>query len=110
MFPEGKRSQTAQLQTAFPGPALIASRLGVPVLPVSITGTEKLKKLDWWPRTRITVSIGRPFQLPPADGKRTKAELYQLTGSIMSRIAGLLPPEYQGVYAEEKDNKDREGR
>ena len=45
MFPEGKRSQTAQMQTAFPGPALIASRLGVPILPVSITGTEKLKKL-----------------------------------------------------------------
>jgi 1-acyl-sn-glycerol-3-phosphate acyltransferase len=50
MFPEGKRSDTIQMQSAFLGSALIASRLGIPVLPVSITGTEKLREPGWWLR------------------------------------------------------------
>ena len=111
MFPEGKRSATSELQPAFPGSALIASRLGVPVLPVSITGTEKLRKpIEWLHRPRITVNIGKPFQPPPANGKMTRAELNRLTNYIMEQIAGLLPPEYQGVYAREKSTKDRESQ
>jgi 1-acyl-sn-glycerol-3-phosphate acyltransferase len=108
MFPEGKRSSTARMKPAFPGSALIASRLRVPILPVSITGTEKLRNLKWclWHRPRITVNIGKPFYLPPADGKLTRAELEQLTSSIMEQVAGLLPPEYQGVYAREKHAQD----
>ncbi len=100
MFPEGKRSSTIQMQPAFSGSALIASRLGVPILPVSIIGTEKLREPTWWlRRPKITVNIGEPFCLPPVDGKLTRAELCQLTISIMEHIAGLLPPEYRGAYA-----------
>ncbi len=101
MFPEGTRSRNARMQSGLPGSALLASRLGIPVLPVSITGTEKLRNLKWCLRHRptITVTIGRPFRLPPFDGNLTKEARYQLTTSIMERIAGLLPPEYHGVYA-----------
>jgi 1-acyl-sn-glycerol-3-phosphate acyltransferase len=101
MFPEGTRSKNAQMQSALPGSVLIASRLGIPILPVSITGTEKLKNLKWclWHRPTITVNIGQPFRLPLTDGKLTKEARYQLTNSIMERVAGLLPQEYQGVYA-----------
>ncbi len=100
MFPEGQRSSTIQMQPAFPGSALIASRLSVPILPVSIIGTEKLREPMWWlRRPRITVNIGQPFYLPPVDGKLTRTELYQLTNSVMEHVAGLLPPEYQGAYA-----------
>jgi 1-acyl-sn-glycerol-3-phosphate acyltransferase len=111
MFPEGKRSSTIQMQAAFPGSALIASRLDVPILPVSISGTEKLKRLTGWLcRPRITVNIGEPFRLPPAEGKLTRAELIRLTNSIMEHIAGLLPPEYQGAYARGENAEDRESR
>jgi 1-acyl-sn-glycerol-3-phosphate acyltransferase len=100
IFPEGKRSGTIQMQSALTGAALIASRLGVPVLPVSITGTEELRKSDWWRhRPKITVNIGQPFYVPSADGGLTKDERYQLANSIMEHIAGLLPAEYRGVYA-----------
>jgi 1-acyl-sn-glycerol-3-phosphate acyltransferase len=100
LFPEGTRSKTAQLQTAFPGVALIASRSGVPIIPVGITGTEKIKGMVWvLHRPRITVNIGRPFYPPPVNGKLTKAELAKLTNSIMGHIAELLPPQYQGNYA-----------
>ena len=106
MFPEGRRSNTIQMQPAFPGSALIASHLGVPILPVSIIGTEKLRERLWWlRRPRITVNIGKPFYPPPADGKLTKVELYQLTSSIMEHIAELLPPEYRGIYGEEERAK-----
>lgn len=102
IFPEATRSRQAQLQPAFSGAALIAVRNGVPILPVGITGTEKIRGLAWLlRRPRITVNIGHPFSLPPRSGKLSKTELAELTRFIMKRIAELLPVEYQGEYAGE---------
>ena len=99
MFPEGKRSDDSQLQPAFPGSAFIASRIGAPILPVGITGTENIGGLTWWlRRPRITVNIGHVFQLPSSNSKLTRIERARLTNSIMEHIAELLPPEYRGVY------------
>ena len=101
MFPEGMRSLTCQLQPAFPGSALVASRAGVPVLPIGISGTEHIRE-RWWMfrRPRITVNIGAPFRLPPSEGVRLDSEeLDRRTGLIMQHIAALLPPAYRGVYA-----------
>ncbi len=100
IFPEGTRSQGGRLRAAFPGAALIALRSGVPIIPVGITGTEKLKGVFWlWHRPEVTVNIGLPFSLPPAGSKLTKVELLRLTDVIMGRIAELLPVEYRGHYA-----------
>jgi len=102
MFPEGKRSKSGQLQPASSGSALIALRSGAPILPVGITGTEKIKGVAWMLRRPvITVNIGHPFRLPPGSSKLTKVELAELTNFIMGRIAELLPPEYRGNYARE---------
>lgn len=101
MFPEGMRSHVGQLRSGFPGAALIASRCGVPILPVGITGTENVIGGWWWlHRPRITVNIGVPFHLPPTNGKVNRAELAEHTNLIMVRIAGLLPSEYRGDYQE----------
>ncbi len=112
MFPEGKRSHTIQMQPALPGAALIASKLGVPILPVSITGTDKLRCLTRCLRYRpsITVTIGQPFNPPAPDGKLTREQRHQLTYEMMREIAGLLPPEYRGVYAGGEDAENREGK
>jgi len=100
MFPEAARSKDAQLQPALPGSALVAMRSGVPILPVGITGTEKIAGMAWiLRRPRITVNIGRPFSLSPVSNKLTKAALVEHTGFIMERIAELLPPQYRGNYA-----------
>ncbi len=99
-FPEGTRSKSAQLQPAFPGSALIALHSGVLILPVGITGTERIKGVAWLlRRPQITVNIGHPFHLPPVSGKLTKVELARLTDYMMGRIAELLPLEYRGNYA-----------
>jgi 1-acyl-sn-glycerol-3-phosphate acyltransferase len=100
MFPEATRSNNAQLQLALPGSALIALRGGAPILPVGITGTERLKGAAWLlRRPRIIVNIGSPFHLPPVSSKLTKVELVELTNFIMGHIAELLPVEYRGNYA-----------
>jgi 1-acyl-sn-glycerol-3-phosphate acyltransferase len=104
MFPEGTRSPDARMIPALPGAALIALHMGVPILPVSITGTEKLRNLKscFLHHPRITVTIGQPFNLPPNDGKLTREQRQQTMNGIMQKIAALLPPEYRGVYATEK--------
>jgi len=103
MFPEARRSKNAQLQPAFPGSALIALRSGAPVLPVAITGTERIKGAAWLlRRPQITVNIGQPFHLPPVNGKLSKTELAELTNFIMGHIAELLPVEYRGIYADKE--------
>ena len=103
MFPEGMRSRNAQLLPAFSGSALIACRYGVPVLPVGITGTEKIRGVAWvLHRPRVTVNIGHPFYLPAVSSKLTKDKLAELTSLIMERIAELLPQEYRGNAADEE--------
>lgn len=100
MFPEAARSRGAKLKKAMPGSALIACRSGVPILPVGITGTEHIKGSGWlFSRPRLTVNIGRPFSLPPVEGKLTREKLVEYTDLIMQRIAELLPLQYRGVYA-----------
>lgn len=100
VFPEGMRSRSAKLQHSFSGPALIASHSGAPILPVGITGTEKLERAPWLlRRPQIMVNIGHPFHLPPVDGKLTKIKLDELTKYIMEHVAELLPVEYRGTYA-----------
>ena len=100
MFPEGSRSKSGKMKTALPGAALIASRLGVPILPVGITGTEKYRKILWAVshRPAMTVTIGKPFTLPANDGKLNKEHRNKMINDIMRKIAALLPPEYHGVY------------
>ncbi len=100
MFPEATRSKNTQLQPAFPGSALIALHNSVPILPVAITGTEKIKGYSWiFHHPSITITFGQPFHLPPVNGKVSRIELAELTHYIMAHIAELLPVEYRGYYA-----------
>ena len=103
MFPEGRRSQGAQLESASSGSALIAWRSDAPILPIGISGTEKIKGIAWlFRRPQITVNIGCPFYLPQVNGKLTRAELDEFTHSLMEHIAELLPTEYRGKYGRQK--------
>jgi 1-acyl-sn-glycerol-3-phosphate acyltransferase len=105
MFPEGMRSRSGKLGPAFSGSALVALRSSAPLLPIGISGTEKIRGVGWIPhRHDITVNIGHPFYLPPVRSKLTKVELAKLTTYIMEHIAGLLPPEYRGSYATRKSD------
>ena len=99
LFPEGTR-QPQGLQRGLSGVALLALRSQAPILPVAITGTERLAGL--WrvtcPTGKITVTIGEPFSLPVVEGKLERPQLESLTDMIMLRVASLLPEAYRGVY------------
>jgi 1-acyl-sn-glycerol-3-phosphate acyltransferase len=106
MFPEGGRSHDGKLRKGKAGSAVIASRTGVPLLPVAVVGTDKIHGISWlWKRPRIVVRIGRPFKLPPTNNKISKAQMQLLTTQLMKEIAALLPPEYQGAYEKREDSE-----
>ncbi|MEA3297933.1 MAG: lysophospholipid acyltransferase family protein [Chloroflexota bacterium] len=101
IFPEGERSHETKLLSAKPGAAVIAARMDVQLLPVGIIGTEKIHGKRWpWQQPHIILNIGRPFNLPPTDGKFTRSKMQSLNIIMMREIAKLLPPDRQGVYAD----------
>lgn len=99
MFPEGTRSKTGKLGPAHPGAALIAILARAPVLPVSIDGTDKVRSpLSLLARPRIVIRIGEPFELRKE--REGKTDLEAATREMMTRVAGLLPPERRGGYGD----------
>ncbi|MGD1996446.1 MAG: lysophospholipid acyltransferase family protein [Anaerolineae bacterium] len=101
LAPEGTRARGDYcLQRAKTGVAYLATRADVPILPVGLSGTEKVKyNLTRLRRTDVRVAIGEPFRLPES-GRVRGRQLREYTDMAMYRIAALLPEEYRGVYAE----------
>jgi 1-acyl-sn-glycerol-3-phosphate acyltransferase len=99
VFPEGTRA-AGGMRKARSGVARLALMSQAPLLPVGITGTERLG--SWLrvfnPTGEIRVNIGTAFSVPSIDGRPSKAVLDSLTDMIMQRVAVLLPDRYQGVY------------
>jgi len=100
IYPEGTRSQTGQLKTAYSGTTIIALRSKAPLIPIGIWGTEKLKGKGWLCRPRVTINFGQPFTLYPVDKELTNSQVKPLTDYLMSQLATVLPPEYRGKYKE----------
>jgi len=98
--PEGTRSKTHSLQRAKPGIAFVATRADAQILPVAIWGDERLR--DWLRlhRPSCRVVVGKPFRLPPTEGKPTTEQLQHYADLVMLRIGMELPVSYRGVYAE----------
>lgn len=99
--PEGTRSKVESLQEARAGAAYFASKTGVPIIPVALTGTEDrviVDNLKHFRRSHIVVRAGKPFTLQPI---KPNDELAMQTGTdeIMCRIAAMLPEKYRGFYA-----------
>ncbi|MCC7117467.1 MAG: 1-acyl-sn-glycerol-3-phosphate acyltransferase, partial [Anaerolineales bacterium] len=101
--PEGGRSHTVAMRRAMPGLGYIIEHAQVPVIPVGILGTTG----DFWQKAKrglkppIELRIGKPLQFPPtqAKGVERREARQQNADLVMRYIAGLLPPEYHGVYA-----------
>lgn len=98
LAPEGTRSPSKKLIRGKPGAAFLALRSNAIILPIGLTGTEKI--IPAWRRLRrpkIRVVIGEPYRLEaPGDGRQR--DLQALSDQMMLRIAGLLPEAYHGVY------------
>ena len=101
IFPEGTRSRVGSMRRAKVGVVQLALKSQAPLLPVGITGTERL---GTWARVfnptgRLRVSIGTPFSIPPIEGRLSEEVLQSMTDMVMQRVANLLPESYRGAYA-----------
>jgi 1-acyl-sn-glycerol-3-phosphate acyltransferase len=106
--PEGGRSHSPGLRPAFPGVAYIIDKSGVPVLPVGIIGStdDFLHQAFRFNRPVLEMRIGKPTKLPVIEGKgeQRRLSLKKNADLIMYKVAELLPPSYQGVYASGRNN------
>ncbi len=98
--PEGRESASGALEEGTEGAAYLALRGGVPLIPLTITGSEfryienGMKKFR---RVPVTITVGKPFHLPQYTDR--KDALREGTRFIMETLARQLPPQYRGVYA-----------
>jgi 1-acyl-sn-glycerol-3-phosphate acyltransferase len=102
IFPEGTRNPEGIIGSAMPGAALLATRTGVQILPVGISGTDQfLGRGSPWPRigTRITVRIGRPYTLTANPDLPRRAALDAANEELMGRIAALVDERHRGGRA-----------
>ncbi len=97
--PEGRESVVGGLEQGLDGAAFLALRGDVPIVPITVTGTENARiypALKRWPRLPVSMTVGQPFRLARSADRH--ADLKSGTDEIMRQLARLLPPEYQGVY------------
>ncbi len=103
--PEGGRSHVKAMRRAKPGVGFILQKADVPVVPVGLVGTtqDSIGRGLRGERPSIEIRIGKPFMLPPApsDPAARRGARQQAADLVMRHIAGLLPEEYRGVYAED---------
>jgi 1-acyl-sn-glycerol-3-phosphate acyltransferase len=100
LFPEGHRSENARLLRAQPGAGFVARRSGAPLVPIAITGTQNvLGRHQIIPRpAEVWMTFGEPFQLPERNQDGSPMDHQQSADFLMTKIAALLPLEYQGEY------------
>jgi 1-acyl-sn-glycerol-3-phosphate acyltransferase len=102
--PEGGRSHVTGMRRAMPGIAYIIEQTCVPVLPVALVGTTEdfWQRAKRWKRPPLEMRIGKAITLPPitAIGTEKHTARQKNADLVMSYLAGLLPEEYRGVYAE----------
>jgi 1-acyl-sn-glycerol-3-phosphate acyltransferase len=100
LFPEGHRSENARLLRAQPGAGFVARRSGAPLVPIAITGTQNvLGRHQIIPRpAEVLMTFGEPFQLPERNQDGSPMDHQQSADFLMTKIAALLPLEYQGEY------------
>ena len=104
IFPEGTRSPTGVLGEAKPGVAMLATRSGVPVLPVGVSGTDKfLGRGARFPRigTRVTVRVGKPFTVSLDPTRPRREAMHAASDEIMRAIAALTDERHRGRYSTE---------
>ncbi len=98
LFPEGGRKKDGRLQPARPGLGLLESHARVPIVPVHVSGTNKIRRCALrLERVRVTFGEPLPETLWFPAGERstpTGRDLYQAIGDrVMHEIALLRQQE-----------------
>jgi 1-acyl-sn-glycerol-3-phosphate acyltransferase len=89
MFPEGTRQSGPTLHPLFEGPAYVALKRGVPIVPVGIGGSERVMRKGSkmiWPR-KCHVSIGAPIQVEHGgNGRIDRNRMTEITAELAIQL------------------------
>jgi 1-acyl-sn-glycerol-3-phosphate acyltransferase len=101
VYPEGTRSPDGKLYRGRTGAARLAVAAGVPLIPVGVTGTDKVQPIGArMPRLGVgpvIVRFGPPIET--AGRSDDRAALRELTDELMAEIQKLTGQEYVPRYA-----------
>lgn len=84
IFPEGKHSRDETVLPFLPGIGMMAARLGIPVVPVRVRGSNRVLHPDWsFPRPGfVRVKIGKPVRLEGEDHAALARQLEEIIRSL----------------------------
>ena len=85
LFPEGTRSKTGEVQPFKRGAFYLASRVGHPIVPVSLSGTEKILPKGKFKLKKGTIHIhyGEPIETGNVTSKKDEIELMEQVRNII---------------------------
>lgn len=92
VYAEGGRSRSGRLKEVKPGIGRIALESGVPVVPVAIHGSEKVRR---WKRLRfpkVTVQFGEPLSFPTEEAPDRERQL-----EVAEQIFAPVRKMYEGL-------------
>lgn len=107
LLPEGTYAKPPHPVGLLPfktGAAFLALRSGALVLPIVLTGSERVwhAARGWrpWHRPRVTLTFGEPYRPQAPAGLSAKAAYQAIADEMGQRLAALLPEGYRGAYTE----------
>lgn len=89
VFPEGTRSADGRLASFKKGPFFLAMQTGAPIVPVAISGTERMLAKGQW---KVGPGIARVRMLPAIEPSEYKTR-EELLRAVRESIAAALPEE-----------------
>jgi 1-acyl-sn-glycerol-3-phosphate acyltransferase len=99
LFPEGTRRTGPEVEPLFPGPAFLALRANVPIVPVGIGGSDRSMPIGakWVRPARAAVVIGKPIWPPP------RPESGRVPRRVVAELTERLRSEMQAAFDQARD-------
>ncbi|MDY6054458.1 lysophospholipid acyltransferase family protein [Micrococcus sp.] len=100
IYPEGTRSRDGRLYRGRTGAAWLSLTTGAPVVPVGVTGTERLQPpgTSGFRTHRFTVTAGEPLHFGHPGRRHSLPQRREATEAIMAAIAALSGQERVDTY------------
>ncbi len=92
VYAEGGRSRSGKLKEVKPGIGRIALESGVPVVPVAIHGSEKVRRWKRFRFPKVTVQFGEPLSFQVEEGASRERQL-EVAGEVFGRVREM----YEGL-------------
>lgn len=88
MFPEGTRRTGEIIKDLYQGPAFVASRTGVPIVPIGIGGSERVmpKGAKFVRPKKIVLIVGKPIAPPLTQGRVPRRAISELTRTLQEQL------------------------